>query len=50
MVAHYVSQCMQRLTDKLFDCNFQPLEVLSRWHDSQLRVAENYSENGGQRF
>ena len=31
------------LTAKLFDWNFHPLEVVSRWRDPQLQVGENYS-------
>ena len=27
---------------KLFDWNFHPLEVVSRWRDPQLQVGENY--------
>ena len=29
------------LTAKLFNLNFHPLEVVSRWRDSQLQVSEN---------
>ena len=29
------------LTAKLFNLNFHPLEVVSRWHDPQLQVSEN---------
>ena len=32
------------LTAKLFDFNFQPLEVVLRWRDPQLQVSENYSD------
>ena len=32
------------LTAKLFDLNFHPLEVVSRWRDPQLQVSENYSD------
>ena len=32
------------LTAKLFNLNFHPLEVVSRWRDSQLQVRENYSD------
>ena len=32
------------LTAKLFNLNFQPLEVVSRWRDPQLQVSENYSD------
>ena len=29
------------LTARLFDLNFHPLEVVSRWRDPQLQVSEN---------
>ena len=32
------------LTAKLFNWNFHPLEVVSRWRDPQLQVTENYSD------
>ena len=32
------------LTAKLFNLNFHPLEVVSRWRDPQLQVGENYSD------
>ena len=32
------------LTAKLFNLNFHPLEVMSRWRDPQLQVSENYSD------
>ena len=32
------------LTAKLFNLNFYPLEVMSRWRDPQLQVSENYSD------
>ena len=32
------------LTAKLFNLNFHPLEVVSRWRDPQLQVSENYSD------
>ena len=32
------------LTAKLFNCNFHPLEAVSRWRDPQLQVSENYSD------
>ena len=32
------------LIAKLFYLNFHPLEVVSRWRDSQLQVTENYSD------
>ena len=31
------------LTSELFNWNFHPLEVVSRWRDSQLQVSENNS-------
>ena len=33
------------LTAKLFNSNFHPLEVVSRWRDPQLQVSENYSDS-----
>ena len=32
------------LTAKLFNLNFHPLKVVSRWRDPQLQVNENYSD------
>ena len=32
------------LTAKLFNLNFHPLEIVSRWRDPQLQVGENYSD------
>ena len=32
------------LTAKLFNRNFYPLEVVSRWRDPQLQVSDNYSD------
>ena len=32
------------LTAKLFNWNFHPLEVVSRWRDPQLQVSDNYSD------
>ena len=32
------------LTAKLFNCNFHPREIVSRWRDPQLQVSENYSD------
>ena len=32
------------LPAKLFNLNFHPLEVVSRWRDPQLQVSENYSD------
>ena len=37
-------QVLNPLTAKLFNLNFHPLEVVSRWRDSQLQVSENYSD------
>ena len=37
---HYINP----LTAKLFNLNFHPLEVVSRWRDTQLQVSENYSD------
>ena len=31
------------LTAKIFDLNFHPLEIASRWRDPQLQVSKNYS-------
>ena len=36
--------CINPLTAKLFNLNFHPLEVVSRWRDPQLQVGENYSD------
>ena len=35
---------LNRLTAKLFNLNFHPLEVVSRRRDPQLQVSENYSD------
>ena len=32
------------LTAKLFNWDFHPLEVVSRWRDPQLQVSENYTD------
>ena len=32
------------LTARLFNGNFHPLEVVSRWRDTQLQVGENYTD------
>ena len=37
-------QRLNPLTAKLFNFNFHPLEIVSRWRDPQLEVSENYSE------
>ena len=42
--AHHGSHFINPLTAKLFNMNFYPLEVVSRWRDPQLRVSENYSD------
>ena len=40
------------LTAKLFNLNFHPLELVSRWRDSQLQVGEIIQiwQNGGHLF
>ena len=40
----HASVDMIRLTAKLFNWNFHPPEVVSRWRDPQLQVRENYSD------
>ena len=37
-------QRVNPLTVNLFNLNFHPLEVVSRWRDPQLQVSENYSD------
>ena len=41
-------KCMHKeldpLTANVFNRNFHPLEVVSRWRDPQLQVGENYSD------
>ena len=32
------------LAAKLFNLNFHPLEIVSRWRDPQLQVSDNYSD------
>ena len=32
------------LTAKLFNWNFHPPEVVTRWRDPQLQVSKNYSD------
>ena len=32
------------LAAKLFNWNFHPLEIVSRWRDPQLQVSENHSD------
>ena len=46
------NQRFNPLTAKLFNLNFHPPEVVSRWRDPQLQVSENYSDlqNRGQLF
>ena len=39
----YIGLRVSGSTDKLFNLNFHPLEVVSRWRDPQLQVSENYS-------
>ena len=36
-------QSLNPLAAKLFNLNFHPLEIVSRWRDPQLQVSENYS-------
>ena len=36
--------CVNPLTATLFNLNFYPLEVVSRWRDPQLQVGKNYSD------
>ena len=55
-VSQYLLQCciqeivrrawaaLNPLPAKLFNLNFHPLEVVSRWRDPQLQVSENYSD------
>ena len=53
MVYTIIGQRFNLLTAKLFNLNFHPLEVVSRWRDPQLQVSENYSDltkYGGQLF
>ena len=40
----YTKICLRfnPLTAKLFNLNFHPLEVVSRWRDPQLQVSKNY--------
>ena len=37
----WMNEVFNPLTAKLFNCNFHPLEVVSRWRDPQLQVSEN---------
>ena len=37
-----LNSTLNPLTAKLFNLNFHPLEVVSRWRDPQLQVRENY--------
>ena len=41
IVADKILICINPLTAKLFNWNFYPLEVASRWRDPQLQVSEN---------
>ena len=40
---YQICKRLNPLTAKLFNWNFHPLEVVSRWRDPQLQVSENYS-------
>ena len=40
----YIMTTFNPLTAKLFNLNFHPLKVVSRWRDPQLQVSENYSD------
>ena len=40
---HWI-RSIDSLIAKLFDWNFPPLKVVSRWRDPQLQVNENYSD------
>ena len=44
MVYTKIFQRFNSLSAKLFNLNFHPLEVVSRWRDQQLQVSENYSD------
>ena len=44
MVYIQIFQRFNTLAAKLFNFNFHPLEVVSRWRDPQLQVSENYSD------
>ena len=44
MTSRKLFQRFNPLTAKLFNLNFHPLEVVSRWRDPQLQVSENYSD------
>ena len=37
-----ISILLNPLTAKLFNLNFRPPEVVSRWRDPQLQVSKNY--------
>ena len=39
-----INSTFNPLTAKLFNLNFHPLEVVSRWRDPQLQASENYSD------
>ena len=41
---YYVDMKLNPLIAKLFNLNFHPPEVVSRWRDPQLQVSENYSD------
>ena len=40
LISYLLKSC-NPLTAKLFNLNFHPLEVVSRWRDPQLQVSEN---------
>ena len=52
IVFFYFSYQINPLTVKLFNLNFHPLQVVSRWRDPQLQVSEIIQiwQNGGQLF
>ena len=39
-----ITMLFNPLTAELFNLNFHPLEVVSRWRDPQLQVNENYPD------
>ena len=43
MMLHRYNQIINPCPAKLIYLNFHPLEVVSRYRDPQLQVAENYS-------
>ena len=44
VVVSYRDHNLNALPAKLFNLNFHPPEVVSRWRDPQLQVSENYSD------